>query len=80
MHRPYATQQHCLVDNIRLHHALAHYQSIHPIMFSKNNFMATIVNPKHTEGYSWLVANYAKCDYNRDRNKCSTMPSVTIVM
>ena len=37
------------------------------------------VNPYHAEGYSRLVPNYAKRDYSRDRSKCSTMPSATIV-
>ena len=37
------------------------------------------INPYHTEEYSWLVPNYAKCDYSHDWSKCSTMPSATIV-
>ena len=37
------------------------------------------VNPYHTKGYSWLMPNYAKCDYSCNRSKCSTMPSATIV-
>ena len=38
-----------------------------------------IVNPYHAKGYSRLVANHAKRDYSRDRSKCSTTPSATIV-
>ena len=37
------------------------------------------INPYCTEGYSWLVSNYATCDYSRNQSNCSTMPSVTIV-
>ena len=37
------------------------------------------VNPYHAKGYSWLVANHTKCNYSRNQNKCSTMPSMTIV-
>ena len=37
------------------------------------------ISPYHAKGYSWLVSNYATCDYSRDQSKCSTMPSTTIV-
>ena len=37
------------------------------------------LNPYHAKGYSWLVSNYATCDYSRNQSKCSTMPSMTIV-
>ena len=37
------------------------------------------LNPYHAEGYSWLVSNYATCNYSHNQSKCSTMPSMTIV-
>ena len=38
------------------------------------------INPYHAKGYLRLVPNYAKCNYSHDQSKCSTMPSVTIVV
>ena len=38
------------------------------------------INPYQAEGYSRLVSTSAKCDYSRDRSKCSSMPSTTIVL
>ena len=49
------------------------------ILFERLQSNDLKLNPYHAEGYSWLVPNYAKCDYNRDWSKCSTMPSATIV-
>ena len=51
-----------------------------PIVDKNSNAQSyTELNPYHAEGYSWLVSNYATCDYSIDQSKCSTMPSTTIV-